>query len=107
MATAFQISVWKVIEKIPKGKITSYSEIARFLHTRAVRAVGSAVGKNPNAPEVPCHRVVRADGTIGHYSGGEGTPTKIRLLAEEGVVVREGKVVDFEKLYWSFPSLKA
>ncbi len=102
MATVFQQSVWKALEKIPQGKVTSYAEIARYLNTAAVRAVGSAVGKNPNAPEVPCHRVVRSDGRIGQYSGGEGVPTKVRLLTEEGVQTLEGKIIDFEKVYWEF-----
>ncbi len=103
MATPLQKAVWNLLTEIPSGRVTTYGEIARVLQTRAVRAVGSAVGKNPNAPEVPCHRVVRADGGIGHYSGGEGVPTKIVLLAQEGVTVREGKVLDFEKVFWAFP----
>ena len=102
MATVFQYSVWKALEKIPQGRVTSYAAVARYLGTAAVRAVGSAVGKNPNAPEVPCHRVVRSDGKIGQYSGGEGVSTKVRLLSEEGVQAREGKIVDFEKVYWDF-----
>lgn len=104
MATVFQQSVWQALKMIPCGKVTSYAEIARYLNTKAVRAVGSAVGKNPNAPEVPCHRVVRSDGGIGQYSGGEGVSTKVRLLTEEGVQTLEGKVVDFEKVYWEFVS---
>lgn len=102
MATAFQYSVWKALEKIPQGKVTSYAAIARYLDTRAVRAVGSAVGKNPNAPEVPCHRVVRSDGSIGEYSGEEGTTTKIKLLSQEGVETQKGKIVDFETVFWDF-----
>jgi alkylated DNA nucleotide flippase Atl1 len=46
--------------------------------------------------------VVRKDGKIGNYSGGEGIPTKIMLLSEEGVMTREGKIVDFEKVFWNF-----
>jgi len=103
MATPLQHAVWQALEQIPSGRVTTYGAIAGFLQTEAVRAVGTAVGKNPNAPKVPCHRVVRADGRIGHYSGGEGIPTKIALLAQEGVTVREGKVVDFEKVFWAFP----
>ena len=102
MATVFQHSVWKALEKIPRGKVTSYAAIARYLDTRAIRAVGSAVGKNPNAPEVPCHRVVRSDGTIGKYSGGEGTVTKVKLLSQEGVETQKGKIVDFEAVFWDF-----
>ena len=102
MATAFQHSVWKALEKIPQGRVTSYAAVARYLGTAAVRAVGSAVGKNPNAPEVPCHRVVRSDGSIGHYSGGEGTVTKVKLLSQEGVETQKGKIVDFEAVLWEF-----
>jgi len=102
MATSFQRSVWQAISLIPAGKVTSYGAIADYLGTGAVRAVGTAVGKNPNAPEVPCHRVVRQDGKIGKYSGGEGTPTKIKLLSEEGVSVKEGAVVNFKKVFWEF-----
>ncbi len=102
MATLFQHAVWKALEKIPSGKVTSYAALARYLETRAVRAVGSAVGKNPNAPQVPCHRVVRGDGTIGNYSGGEGVATKIRLLSQEGVETSEGKIVDFDTVFWEF-----
>ena len=102
MATMFQRSVWEALTKIPRGRVTSYAAIARYLDTGAVRAVGSAVGKNPNAPEVPCHRVVRSDGRIGQYSGGEGVSTKARLLSEEGVKIQEGKIVDFQTLYWEF-----
>jgi len=104
MATAFQISVWRAMELIPRGKVTSYGAIAHYLGTKAVRAVGSAVGKNPYAPEVPCHRVIRGDGKIGNYSGGEGTPTKIKLLTQEGIGIEGDKIVDFQKVFWQFGS---
>ncbi|WP_292663747.1 MGMT family protein [Nitratifractor sp.] len=100
MATEFQRRVWEALRLIPEGRVTSYGALAEYLGTRAVRAVGTAVGKNPYAPEVPCHRVVRADGRIGRYSGGEGVATKIALLKKEGVEVRDGKIVGFaSKLY--------
>ncbi|MBU1643228.1 MGMT family protein, partial [bacterium] len=63
----------------------------------AVRAVGTAVARNPDAPGVPCHRVVTADGKIGNYSGEGGVGTKIRLLEEEGVLVKNGRIVAFEQ----------
>jgi len=103
MTTAFQKSVWHALSLIPEGRVTSYGAIAAYLGTGAVRAVGSAVGKNPNAPAVPCHRVVRQDGTIGNYSGGEGVSTKIKLLSEEGVKTKEGKIIDFSSCFWTFP----
>ena len=89
---------------IPRGRVTTYGEIARYLGTEAVRAVGTAVGKNPDAPTVPCHRVVPASGRIGNYSGGEGVVTKITLLDDEGVEVRDGRIVDFEQRLWHYPS---
>ncbi|HIP61029.1 MAG TPA: MGMT family protein [Sulfurovum sp.] len=102
MATSFQKSVWKALEQIPKGKVTSYGAIANYLDSKAVRAVGSAVGKNPSAPAVPCHRVVLGDGKIGHYSGGDGVSTKIKLLADEGVDVKNAKVLNFKDIFWAF-----
>ena len=103
MATEFQQNVWNALRLIPRGRVTTYGEIARYLGTGAVRAVGTAVGRNPDAPEVPCHRVVLATGRIGRYSGGEGAATKAALLREEGVAIRDGKVVDFERMMWYYP----
>lgn len=102
MATDLQCAVWDALRLIPRGRVTTYGAIASYLGTRAVRAVGSAVGKNPNAPEVPCHRVVRADGSIGSYSGGRGVETKILLLSQEGVATHKGKIVDYPKKVWYF-----
>jgi len=92
--TPFQRAVWEALKGIPEGRVTTYSDLAAYLGTKAVRAVGTAVGKNPDAPGVPCHRVVRADGSIGEYSGEGGTAGKIALLVSEGVAVRKGRVVD-------------
>ena len=102
MSTVFQEAVWEALSKIPRGKVTTYGHIARHLGTKAVRAVGTAVGKNPYAPEVPCHRVVPANGKIGNYSGEGGVERKIALLREEGVEVKDGKVVRFEELLFTF-----
>jgi len=101
-ATKLQKNVWEVLKLIPRGRVTSYSSIARYLDTKATRAVASAVGKNPYAPKVPCHRVVLADGKIGNYSGGDGVKTKIEYLAQEGVVVSNGKISDFDTIFWDF-----
>lgn len=102
MPTRFQDAVYKALEKIPKGRVTTYGAIARHLNTKAVRAVGTAVGKNPYAPKVPCHRVVPASGRIGSYSGEGGVARKIELLRLEGVIVEEGKIVDFEKRLFDY-----
>lgn len=93
MATRLQQAVWQAITMIPEGKVTTYGAIARYLRTKAIRAVASAVGKNPDAPDVPCHRVIRANGEVGEYSAQGGKATKIRLLKQEGVEIVDGKVV--------------
>ncbi|MCJ7765984.1 MAG: MGMT family protein [Thiovulaceae bacterium] len=102
MPTPFQEAVYAALQKIPKGSVTTYGAIADYLGTKAVRAVGTAVGKNPDAPNVPCHRVVLSDGKIGNYSGAGGVDTKIRLLEEEGVLVKDGRIVAFEQHKYVF-----
>lgn len=101
----FEERVWKFMEKIPKGKVTTYGLIARKLNTNAYRAVGNACRENPYAPRVPCHRVVKSDGTIGGFGGktsGKTIEKKIQLLRKEGVEVRNRKIVDFEKVLFKF-----
>ena len=84
--TNFQKKVWNEIKKIPKGRTTSYKEIAIAIgHPKAARAVANACGKNPNPIITPCHRVIASDGTIGGYSAEGGVNTKRALLAKEGV----------------------
>ncbi|HVL79555.1 MAG TPA: methylated-DNA--[protein]-cysteine S-methyltransferase, partial [Sphingomicrobium sp.] len=81
--TAFQESVWRELRKIPPGETRSYAQIAAAIgQPGAVRAVGSANGANPVAVIVPCHRVVRSDGSLGGYAG--GVERKRRLLMSEG-----------------------
>ena len=103
--TPFQEEVYKALDLIPKGCVTTYGAVATYLGTKAVRAVGTAVGKNPNAPQVPCHRVVPSTGKIGNYSGKGGVATKIRLLEEEGVSLKNSKIFNFEKYLFVFDSL--
>jgi methylated-DNA-[protein]-cysteine S-methyltransferase len=87
LGTPFQKSVWAEIARIPKGKVITYKELAiRIGKPKAVRAVANAVGANPNPITVPCHRVVRSDGTLGGYSGPGGARAKKKLLAKEGVI---------------------
>jgi methylated-DNA-[protein]-cysteine S-methyltransferase len=71
VGTDFQIQVWQALAQIPYAETVSYSDIAKKIkNPKAVRAVGSANGKNPLAIIVPCHRVIAADGTMGGYAGG-------------------------------------
>ncbi len=85
--TVFQKKVWQALMNIPRGKTITYKELAKKIgKPRAVRAVANAVGANPCAPEIPCHRVVRSDGTLGGYSGKGGIKTKRALLIKEGAL---------------------
>jgi O-6-methylguanine DNA methyltransferase len=87
LGTAFQQQVWKELRRVPWGEAISYGELAaRIGNPKASRAVGSANGKNPLAPVVPCHRVIQSGGALGGYGG--GLEMKRRLLALEGVAVR-------------------
>jgi O-6-methylguanine DNA methyltransferase len=79
-------AVWRACAEIPKGEVRTYKWIAeRIGRPGAARAVGRALGANPFAPTIPCHRVVRTDGGLGGYSGAGGLKTKLRLLGREGV----------------------
>lgn len=98
----FYEQCYKVLRQVPKGRITTYQEIAHALDSKAYRAVGSAMAKNTDIPNTPCHRVVKSDGSIGNYA--LGTDKKIAILKEEGVVVENGKVVDFENKLFRFKS---
>lgn len=80
--TAFQIRVWEALRKIPSGRTYSYSQVAEQIgQARAVRAVASAIAANPAALVVPCHRVIRSDGSMGGYRW--GVSTKEALLVNE------------------------
>ena len=84
--TRFQLKVWNYLKKIPRGKVKTYSEVAKSIgKPLAVRAVANAIGKNPLAPQIPCHRVIRSDGSLGGYSGKGGIKTKKLLLKKEGI----------------------
>jgi AraC family transcriptional regulator of adaptative response/methylated-DNA-[protein]-cysteine methyltransferase len=85
--TAFQEAVWAELRKIPLGETRSYAEIAAAVgQPGAVRAVGTANGSNPVSVIVPCHRVIRSDGSLGGYGG--GLENKKKLLTAEGVTVQ-------------------
>ena len=84
--TKFQLKVWSYLKKIPKGSVRTYSQVAKSIGKPfAVRAVANAIGKNPYAPKIPCHRVIRSDGSLGGYSGKGGVKRKKFLLKKEGV----------------------
>ena len=84
--TPFQQKVWAALRTIPRGEVRTYTDIAvQIGRPSSARAVANACGKNPYAPEVPCHRVIRSDGSIGGYSAEGGSEKKRAMLREEGV----------------------
>jgi O-6-methylguanine DNA methyltransferase len=83
----FYQKVWLECLNIPKGKTITYGELAKKIgHPGASRAVGQALARNPFAPEVPCHRVVGADGKITGYSAKGGIRNKIQMLRKEKAI---------------------
>ena len=82
--TSFQLAVWTEIAKIKRGKTKTYYELANLLgRPKSARAVANACGKNPYPGPIPCHRVIRSDGSLGGYSGLGGIETKRKLLQKE------------------------
>ena len=98
--TNFQKKVYGLCKKVPKGRVTTYKEIARKLGTKAYRAVGTALNRNPFAPVVPCHRVVNSNGSVGGFS--RGTINKVKLLKKERIAVKNDKIADFKKYVYKF-----
>ena len=86
----FNESCYSLLKKVPKGKVTTYKALAEALGTKAYRAVGNAMNKNPDAPIVPCHRVINANGSLGGYA--YGLEKKIRLLKSEGIKIKNHKI---------------
>ena len=88
--TKFQIKVWEFLKTIPNGTVTTYSKVAEAIgYPKAVRAVANSIGNNPNPIIIPCHRVVRSDGTIGGYSGIGGINKKKSLLRKENIKLNQ------------------
>ena len=86
--TKFQKKVWIYLKTIKKGSVKTYKQVAIAINMpKSARAVANAIGKNPLAPKIPCHRVIRSDGSLGGYSGKGGVKMKKKLLKKEGVIV--------------------
>lgn len=98
MATLFQNKVYNLTKKIPRGKVTTYKIIGNKLKTKAYRAVGIALNKNKNK-DVPCHRVVNSNGSVGGFA--KGTKNKIKLLKKEGITIKINKI-DLKKYLFNF-----
>ncbi len=110
----FADKVYALTKKVPKGKVTTYKEIAKKLRTKAYRAVGTALNRNPYGAWgwaggkchrrqrclVPCHRVVNSDGRVGGFA--RGIKSKINLLKKDGIKVKNNKIENFNKALYKF-----
>jgi|TARA_B100000959_G_C14856455_1_gene572382 O-6-methylguanine DNA methyltransferase len=86
----FKLSVIRTVKKIPKGKVSTYKEVAKEIgNDRAARAVGNVLANNYSHVAIPCHRVVNSDFTLGGYSG---ESDKRKILEDEGVLFRGNKI---------------
>src|SRR3989344_7124764 len=84
--TTFQEKAYRALRRVPRGRVTTYKDLARTIGSpRAARAVGNALNKNPFVPDVPCHRAVRSDGSVGGYA--LGARKKIETLRREGIKI--------------------
>ena len=95
MKPSFSEKVYRAVCKIPKGKVSTYKEVAKAVGMpRAVRAVGQALKVNKHPDKIPCYKIVRSDGKVGGYCGSDtkNIKKKIRLLEKDGVKVVGGKV---------------
>lgn len=95
----FNDKCYKLLRKVPKGKVTTYKALANALNTKAYRAVGTAMNKNPNAPATPCHRVINSNGNLGGFA--TGLKNKIKLLKSEGIEIKDDKI-DLKRYEYKF-----
>ena len=103
----FNEKIYALLKKVPKGKVTTYKALAQAAGTKAYRAVGQAMRCNPYAPKVPCHRVVKSDGSIGGFSGtlnpkSKEVKRKIGILRREGVKIENNRISDFNRILFRF-----
>ncbi|MBS3145637.1 MGMT family protein [Candidatus Woesearchaeota archaeon] len=92
----FSDKVYRLCRKIPKGKVSTYKDIAHKLKTKAYRAVGNSLNKNPYK-NVPCHRVISSSGKLGGFA--HGVKKKIELLKKEGIKIKNDRI-DLKKYFF-------
>jgi len=103
MAVNFNQTVLRLVKKIPKGKVTTYKILAEQTSKRkAYRLVGRALNSNQHLIEVPCHRVVKSDGSLGGYR--LGLKKKKAILAREGIVLHGDRIKNFNQALFKFKS---
>ena len=93
--------VYKKLLQVPKGKVTTYGDLAKATGLKnGQRIIGIIMRNNPFPIIIPCHRVVKFNGEIGGYVYGEKLKSKI--LSKEGIIINDGKILDFDKKRYSF-----
>lgn len=100
--TSFQHRVYEALRTIPRGRVMTYRGLAQLVGCGSCQAVGQALKRNPDAPRVPCHRVITSGLTLGGYAGkrgGEAIRRKQALLEAEGVHFAGGRLVDASRVW--------
>ena len=104
---SFNQQIYSLLKRVPKGKITTYKALAEATGTKAYRAVGNAMNKNPygilrckGRNMVPCHRVVASNGHLHGFA--QGLKKKAELLKKEGIEIKDNKIVNFGKVLFRF-----
>ncbi len=100
--TAFETRVYDATRLIPRGFVSSYAIIGRIIGCRSAQAIGQALSRCPYGSEVPCHRVIRSDLTLGGFGSqldGPEMTRKTRALAAEGTMFKDAKLVDDRRLW--------
>ena len=96
--TALQQKWYQILTtNVPEGRVITYAGLAKLIgHPKAHRAVGSAMNKNPFAPKVPCHRVVKSNGEVGGFA--QDIQIKIQRLKQEGIEIKNNKILNFDNI---------
>jgi methylated-DNA-[protein]-cysteine S-methyltransferase len=93
--------IYKKLTEVPEGKVTTYAELAKAVGLKnGQRIIGQIMKKNPYPVIIPCHRVVKSDGTVGGYA--YGGDIKTNMLQKEGIKIHDGKILDWNKKYYKF-----
>jgi len=88
-----------LVRQIPAGRVSTYGAVAKALGNKSyARAVGKYMNKNPDADAMPCFKIVKSNGRLGGF--GLGIHDKIRRLNKDGIMVKNGRIVDFQKLFF-------
>ena len=104
MPTTFQDTVYSALLLIPECKVTTYKLLGNFIGCKSSQAIGQALTRNQNAPQIPCHRVIKTDGTIGGYAF--GVEKKREILANGGVHFNVKDIIIDDEKIWDFTEIK-